>query len=155
MKALKNIINFVIVSLDDKFSKNVSYDLSTRIEMFNVDTKEMILYELINPKEILQKCGYEYLKKRERGVVKNVSQFENTTISISFDLFKEYCDFFDKSIIIYLRLPKEKTRTVPNKISYQARDEFLSSKADIELYFERKSKLNASQQIIEKLTVGL
>lgn len=151
MEGFKNIINFVIISLDDKFSKNVATILADNLDMYVVNTKDMIAYELINPKEIKRKCGYEYLKSRERGVVKNISNFENTVISTSFDIFKEYYEFFDKSIIIYLKLPVEKTRTSPNKISYESRDEFLSSKADIKLYFERKSKINACKQIIEKL----
>lgn len=151
MKLKKNIVNLLIVSLDDKFSKNVAKELSDRLDMYYVDTKEMIAYELINPKEILQKCGYEYLKSREKNVIKSISNFENTIISISFDIYKEYFDLFNKSIIIYLILPIEKTRTSPNKISYQNRDEFLKSKSNINLYFERKSKINASKQIIIKL----
>lgn len=151
MKNLKNIKNIVIISLDDRFSRNVASFLAEKLDMFVVDTKAMIAYELASPKEIIQKCGYEYLKEREKSVVKNVSRFENTIISISFDRFKEYEEYFDSSIIIYLKLPVEKTRTVPNKISYVSRDEFLHSKANIELYFERKSKINASKQIIEKL----
>lgn len=90
MEGFKNIINFVIISLDDKFSKNVATILADNLDMYVVNTKDMIAYELINPKEIKRKCGYEYLKSRERGVVKNISDFENTVISTSFDIFREY-----------------------------------------------------------------
>ena len=151
MKQIKNIINFVIVSLDDRFSKNVSIELSSKMDMYNADVKELIAYQLINPKEILQKCGYEYLKSRERDIVRGISEFENTVMSMSFNLFKEYNDIFKNSIIIYLKLPKGKTRSVLNEISYEARDEYLHRLADIELYFERKSKINATKLIIEKL----
>lgn len=151
MKGLKDIINILIVSLDDKFSKLVSETLSSQLEMFNADCRDLIIYDLVNPKEILEKCGFEYLKKRELGVIKSTSSYQNTVISISYDLYKEYSLLFSHSLIVYLRLPKEKVRGVANSISYQSRDEFLASNNDIELYFERKSKLNATKQIIEKL----
>ncbi len=151
MKGLKDIINILIVSLDDKFSKLVSETLSSQLEMFNADCRDLIIYDLVNPKEILEKCGFDYLKKRELGVIKSTSSYQDTVISISYDLYKEYSLLFSHSLIVYLRLPKEKVRGVANSISYQSRDEFLASNNDIELYFERKSKLNATKQIIEKL----
>lgn len=54
MKGLKDIINILIVSLDDKFSKLVSGTLSSQLEMFNADCRDLIIYDLVNPKEILE-----------------------------------------------------------------------------------------------------
>ena len=151
MKGLKNIINIVIVSLDDKFSKLVAETLSSQLEMFVANCKDLIIYDLINPKEVLEKCGFDYLKKRELGVIKNISEYQNTVISISFDLYREYIHLFSKSLVIFLKLPEEKVKGTTNIISYKSRDDFLLLHSDVVLTFERKSKLEATKQIIKRL----
>lgn len=143
--------NILIVSLDSKFCKDVARELANELDMFYADCKELIVYDLINPKEILEKCGFEYLKKREKSVIKNCAEYENTVISINFNLYKEYYKLFASTIIFYLELPKLKLKETTNKIAYQSRDEFLSKFCNVKLSFERKSKLNATNQIIEKL----
>lgn len=151
MKDLKTINNLVIVSLDDNFSKAVAQTLANQLDMFGCDVKELIIYDLINPEEILEKCGYEYLKKREKGVVRSSADYQNTVISVSFDLYKEYSEEFTMSLIIYLQLQKTSIRTTASKIAYQSRDEFLKDKADIVLMLDRKSKNSACKGIVEKL----
>lgn len=151
MKDLKTINNLVIVSLDDNFSKAVAQTLANQLDMFGCDVKELIIYDLINPEEILEKCGYEYLKKREKGVVRSSADYQNTVISVSFDLYKEYSEEFTMSLIIYLQLQKTSISAITSKISYQSRDEFLKDKADIVLMLDRKSKISACKGIVEKL----
>ena len=151
MKDLKTINNLVIVSLDDNFSKAVAQTLANQLDMFGCDVKELIIYDLINPEEILEKCGYEYLKKREKGVVRSSADYQNTVISVSFDLYKEYSEEFTMSLIIYLQLQKTSIRAITSKISYQSRDEFLKDKADIVLMLDRKSKISVCKGIVEKL----
>lgn len=151
MKDLKTINNLVIVSLDDNFSKAVAQTLANQLDMFGCDVKELIIYDLINPEEILEKCGYEYLKKREKGVVRSSADYQNTVISVSFDLYKEYSEEFTMSLIIYLQLQKTSIRAITSKIAYQSRDEFLKDKADIVLMLDRKSKISACKGIVEKL----
>ena len=151
MKDLKTINNLVIVSLDDNYSKAVAQTLANQLDMFGCDVKELIIYDLINPEEILEKCGYEYLKKREKGVVRSSADYQNTVISVSFDLYKEYSEEFTKSLIIYLQLQKTSIRTTTSKIAYQSRDEFLKDKADIVVSLDRKSKISACKGIVEKL----
>ncbi len=151
MKNKENILNIVIVSLDDKFNKNVSSLLADKLEMFFADTKELIEYDLINPKDVLQKCGIEYFKKREKKVVENISLYEGTIISIPFDLFKDYFYLFEKSIIIYLELPEGKISNSINHIAYQNRNEYLVKHCDIKINLEKKLKLQTVNKIIEKL----
>ena len=64
-------INILIVSLNDTFSNKVAISLADRLDMFVVDCYQMIVYDLTNPKEVLEKCGIEYFKKRERSVIKH------------------------------------------------------------------------------------
>ena len=48
MEKEKSYINIVIVSLDDKFSKNVANDLASKLDMFLADCKDLIEYDLMN-----------------------------------------------------------------------------------------------------------
>lgn len=151
MKNEKTLKNIVVVSLDEKFAKNVAKALADMLEMYFADCKELIAYDLINPEEVLQKCGLEYFKKREKGVVSNCADYENTVISVSYDLFKEYNELFNNSYVVYLELPKLKLKEPPSKIAYQSRDEFLKNNADMMLSFDRKAVLSAAKQIVCRL----
>ena len=151
MKNEKTLKNIVVVSLDEKFAKNVAKVLADMLEMYFADCKELIAYDLINPEEVLQKCGLEYFKKREKGVVSNCADYENTVISVSYDLFKEYTKLFNNSFIVYLELPKLRLKEPPSKLAYQSRDEFLKDNADMTLSFDRKVVLSAAKQIVCRL----
>lgn len=151
MNKKENLKNILIVSLDEKFAKNVANSLSDVLDMYFADCKELIIYDLINPKEVIQKCGLDYFKKREKGVISNCASYENTVIAINYDLFKEYSELFMDSLIIYLELPKLGLKETPNKLAYQSRDEFLKGNSDIMLSFNRKTILSATKQIIDRL----
>ena len=116
-----------------------------------MDCHEMIVYDLINPKEVIEKCGIEYFKKRERGVIKNCSTFLNTCISINFDLINQYVDFFDKSLIFFLKLPYEKITKVPDKIDFDNRNDILEKLSDETISIDKKSCNVAINKIIDKL----
>lgn len=139
------------MSLDEKFVKNVSSILASKLEMFVADCKDLIIYDLIDPKDVLNKCGIEYLKKREKKVLINCSEYENTVISINFDLFRDNTDVFKNSFIIYLKLPEDKITKTTNQISYDKRNEFLIENVDITINLEKKSKVQAVNNILEKL----
>ncbi len=148
----KEPINIVVVALNDKFSKGIASSLATKLDMFMVDCHEMIVYDLINPKDVLDKCGVEYFKKRERGVIRNCAEYYNTIISINYDLLKEYQELFSNSLIFYIKLPKDKINQAPNFVNYKNRDETLikiSNKNVVEL--DKRSSLKAVEKIMEKL----
>lgn len=145
-------INIVIVSLYDKFSQSVASNLATKLDMFMVDCHEMIVYDLIDPKDVLDKCGIEYFKKREKGVVKNCAEYYDTVISIKYDLLNEYHQLFENSLIVYIKLPQDKIKQVPNSISYENRDEKLKKIAKnnvVEL--EKRSTSIATEKIIKMI----
>ncbi len=151
MKNLKTIKNILIVSLDVKFTSGVASELASRLDMFYADCKDMVVYQLIDPNEILEKCGFEYLKKREQSAIKSCAEYENTVLSINFDLYKEYFDLFKYSLVIYLELPKLRLKETTNIIAYQSHEEFLTKNSNIKLSFMRKSKIIATNKIIEVL----
>lgn len=147
----KEVQNILIVSLNDNFSKRVASFLAEKLDMFSIDCHDMIVYDLINPKEVLEKCGLEYLQKRERSVVKACSSYLNTCISISFDLLFQNNQYFDKTMIFYLKLPYEKITKVPNKLDFENRTIFLEKLADYIICLEKKSCNMAINSIIDKM----
>ena len=144
-------INIVLVSLNDKLCKSAGELLAESLEMFSANCEEMIIYDLINPKEVIEKCGIEYFKKREKAVIRNCSEYENTVFSINYSLLKSYQELFDHSVIIYIQLPKEKQDKVPNEIDFDVRDTFLADVCQIIVKMEQKSSKKCVEQILEKL----
>lgn len=151
MKNKKNILNIVIVALNERFCKNVATSLANNLDMFVADCHEMIVYDLINPKDVIDKCGIEYFKKRERGVIKNCFGYSNTVLSINYELVSEYQDLLVNSLVIYLRLQKDKVTKVPNKIDYEHRDEQLINISDLTIELEHRSLAVAVKTIMGKI----
>lgn len=151
MKDLNRVENIVVISLSRGFCKGVALSLSSKLDMFNIDAKDMVTYDLINPKEVLEKCGVSYLKKRERGVIEGISGYLDCVISINFDLFKDNIDLFEKSLICYLALPLASVEGTINQLDYDFRDEFLTKNSDIIIHLDKKSKKSAVAGILDKL----
>ncbi len=148
---IQNPINIVIVSLNEKFSKNVAVTLANNLDMFVIDCHELIVYDLINPKEVVEKCGLEYLKKRERSVMKNCANYYNTAISINFDLLKENIEQFKNSLIFYLRLPEDKVSKVANSLDYENRDKTLLELSNVQIELSKCLTLQAVKKIISRI----
>lgn len=148
---MKNTINVVIVSLNDKFCKAVAISLADRLEMFNADCEEMVAYSLINPKEMIEKCGIEYFNKKQRAAVRNCSEYENTVLSISYDLYKSYQYLFENSLVVYLQLPEGKEDKVPNKIDRNERDGYLQNNSQIVAFMQQKSVKKCVNLIMQKM----
>ena len=151
MKDLNKTINIVLVSLADKFCKGVGVMLSGELDMFNADAKEMVVYDLINPKEVLEKCGLEYLKKRERGVISSVCEYQSTIITMSFDLFNDNLECFNNSLVIFLKLPLKSVETTVNQLDYKFRNDQLAKNSDLTIDLDMKSKKKAVNEILLKL----
>ncbi len=147
----KQVINIAIVSLNDKFSKSVASSLANKLDMHFADIHEMIVYDLISPEEVIEKCGVEYLKKRERATIFNCCNFNNTVLSANFDIIKEYANLFENTIIVYLRLPEEKVVQSVAKIDFNNRDNFLNKNCDIQVNLTKCLTAGAVKKICEKL----
>lgn len=91
--------NLVVVGFEYEFNKKLCIYLADKLDMFFVDVKELIEYDLVNSKEALLRCGKEYIEKEERKTVRNVSEYENTVVNIPYDLFVNNRDFFKNNNI--------------------------------------------------------
>ena len=96
--------NLVVVGFENEFNKKLCIYLADKLDMFFVDVKELIEYDLVNSKEALLRCGKEYIEKEERKTVRNVSEYENTVVNIPYDLFVNNRDFFkNNNINIFIK----------------------------------------------------
>lgn len=96
--------NLVVVGFEYEFNKKLCIYLADKLDMFFVDVKELIEYDLVNSKEALLRCGKEYIEKEERKTVRNVSEYENTVVNIPYDLFVNNRDFFkNNNINIFIK----------------------------------------------------
>ena len=148
MKKHKNII---LICLNESFCKLVASELASFLDMYVADCHDMLVYDLINPKDVLDKCGIEYFKNREKSVLAGCSDYENTVLSINYDLYYQYSSIFEDSLVVYLNLPDGKQDKVANKIDYKNRNKFLLAKADVLIELEQKSIKKAIEKIIIKL----
>ena len=148
---MKSAINIVMISLNEKFCKSVAKNIADSLEMYHADCEEMIVYNLGNPKEVLAKCGIEYYNKKIKGAVRNCSEYENTVISISYDLFKSYQYLFENSLAVFLELPEGREDKVTNKIDYKTRNEFLQQNSQIVVKMDQKSIKKCVDKVIQKL----
>lgn len=151
MEKKQNIINILLISLDDKFAKNVATKLASFLDMFVADCRELIEYDLSDSQTVLKTCGLDYFKKREKKVINNASSYENTVLTINIDLFKEYSDLFDKSLIIYLRRKQKSITKTVNKIGYENYNEFIKENADVCINLDKVSVKDSVEKILEKM----
>ena len=95
--------------------------------------------------------SFEYYKKREKGVVRNCSEYLDTVVSISYELFKTYQHFFENSLVVYLALPHGLEDKVPNEIDFETRDAYLKENSQIVVGYGQKSAKQFVELTLKKL----
>jgi shikimate kinase len=147
----REIVNILIVSLDQKFGEAVSSMLASDLDMFFVDCRKMIIYDLEDPRAVLEKCGVEYLKKRERKVLKNCGEYQNTVVNVDGGLFMNNADIFTKSCIVYLKLNQKAVKHTINSVEYENLDKFIEENSDISIFIDKKSTIKTIEKIKQRL----
>ena len=121
---IRDFNKIVIVSLCDRFSKNLGKKLSQDLGMIFCDTKELIEYELIDKKAIKKLCTKEYLDKLEKSVFAHIASFENVVVAIGYDYFVHNINILkEKSLIVFVDLPKKYVKEKSNIVEFLAYDD--------------------------------
>lgn len=121
---IRNFNKIVIVSLCDRFSKDLGKTLSQNLDMIFCDTKELIEYELIDKNAIEKLCTKEYLEKSEKSVISHIASFENVVVAINFDYLTHNIKILkDNSLIVFVDLPKKIVKEKGNVVDFIAFDE--------------------------------
>ena len=74
--------SILIVSLNKEIGNVLSSQLANVLSMHFADCKELIEYDLFDSGAILEKCGIEYLTKREKSVVRGIATYEKSVIFV-------------------------------------------------------------------------
>jgi len=101
--------NILLVGLDYDFVKNITYELANKFDMFFLDVQDLIEYRIIDKKNMQTLCGIEYYQREERGIIKEITQYENTLTNIPYSLIlnDEYYKLLKNHKIIFINLKKE------------------------------------------------
>lgn len=145
--------SILIVSLNKEIGNVLSSQLANVLSMHFADCKELIEYDLFDSGAILEKCGIEYLTKREKSVVRDIATYENSVIFVEYDIYKNNYELLNKiSPSIYLKFPKRKlAKTEPiSELDFEQRDKFLQTSCDLTIEVASAGK-SAFAKIIKEI----
>ncbi len=159
--------NIVLVSLVDDYAKRISKKLADRLDMFFVDAKGLINYDITSNIKLPKKDQENYLLKLERRTIKSISCYENTIIDAKFDILNrpENLKMLKQSgIVVYLRfsyktysnyLKREninKNLVTLNSITFEDRDSQIKNNADIVVDVNKVSSLAIIEDIMKSIS---
>ena len=128
--------SILITCISNATGKTLSQMFANDVGLHFACCKDILEYNLFDSATMLEKCGIEYLKKREREIVRAITEYENALIYVDYDTYQENEALF-KTIHpnIYLHVPKNRVSAKDglNKIAYEDRDIYLSKQADIKV----------------------
>ena len=102
------ISNIVVACLREDLKQNIVKILADKLEMYFADIDELVKYEAINPQEVIDRVGVEYLQKLTDKQVYNISTYENTIITASDDILtnsKNILTLKTSSLIVLIKIP--------------------------------------------------
>lgn len=151
--------NIVILGLNYEYNTNVGKLLSDNLGMFFLDFKEYVEYSLFSTKDILEKCGKEYLMEQEKKCVKSASEFENTVICMPYSYFfdENANKLYENAQKVYVYFSKNKLKNNTNDttpvdvIAFDDRDEQLKNECDIKVTVGNKKIDTVCNEIKMKL----
>jgi shikimate kinase len=133
--------------------------LSEKLDMFLLDLKELIAFELADRENIIEKCGLDYFLNLEKKTIQSAASFENTIIVSNYDLFtyrQNYVFFKPVSISFYLRFSKNNLKEENevdslNIMAFEARDKSLKENCNFTINLTNTNEEKAALKIIAKL----
>lgn len=102
--------NILLIGLLDETIKLIGTKIANDYELYYVDVADMLEYSLTDEKEIEKACGIEYATKLKRKVIKDISNYENTLITLPHNLFfsEDFNQYFKTyCTIVFLNFPKK------------------------------------------------
>lgn len=149
--------SILIICLDEEVGSKLSQQFADFLGLHYACCKDIIEYDLFDSGAILQKCGAEYLSKREKSVMRDIVHYEDSVIFANFDLYQNNLSMFEKlHPSIYLSLPKRKlsAKETVNSIVYENRSAFLKEKCDLTIEIGGANK-GALAKLIKEISTKL
>lgn len=140
--------NLVIVGLVKGFLKEIGEELADQLAMHYADVSDIIAYSLLDTNEMVKKCGVAYLTEQEEKVIKSIANYENSVISLDYDMYfsnNNFIHFKNTAIVVYVQiLPKE----LSNQLGIKASPKTSSLLIDLIDFQDRDTKLVNSADLI-------
>lgn len=114
--------NIALVCAADSFNKEVGGKLAEKLDFYFMDVEDYLQFNMVDPQEIIQKCGVEYLNELRTKTIAEVSAYYDTVISIGLSLAMqdEHLEHLKKRcILVYMAVGE----TVLRKLASKERDE--------------------------------
>lgn len=141
--------NITVIGLVGNFKKTVAKLLSDKLEMIFADVNDIMEFNLINTK-MIECAGQDYFDKNEAKTIKQLSEYENTVITLNFSSLNKGNNIKilkENSVIIYLKLNFDEFKVLNNLENYGAlasinektfadRDKLLDKMCDISVEVE-------------------
>lgn len=145
--------NIVLVSLLERLNKKIATKLSDSLDMYLADVEDIIEYYLLHKEsEIEEVCGADYLNKLKDKIVKEVSTYENTLITIPYSMFisKNYAEYFKKyCTVVFLQFPKNVLEDIKKKTKKE------QTKKDMDVLFLTYDEHTAMCNDVADIVVSL
>ncbi len=156
--------NIVLIGFFKEFTKQIGKKLALDFGLYYADVEEMIEYNLMNEKEIEELCGVDYLNNLKNKIIKDLSCYENTLITIpynmfitnkNYDMFKSYCTIvflnFSRDFIKE-EINKSQDKTIKNDgnvflLAYEERTKFCIDNSDISINITQSDLDNSYKKI--------
>lgn len=145
--------SILITCLDEEVGSKLSQQFADLLGLHFACCKEILEYDLFDSGAILQKCGAEYLEKREKSIMRDISSYEDSVIFINYDLYQNNMLLFeDLHPSIYLSIPKRKlsAREIVNSIGYDMHSDFLRGKCDLTIEISGLNK-NSFAKLVKEI----
>lgn len=135
--------NIILVGFVNEDLKKIGLKLSNKLNFFYLNCEEMIKYSLMDTQKMKKICGMNYLAKQENKIVKSLSDYERTIITMNYQTFKDNMDAISTNkITIYMRLTQiQLKKRIESMIKEENCDDFVTGELEIaNLVFEERDK---------------
>ncbi|MBE7075092.1 MAG: hypothetical protein E7376_03860 [Clostridiales bacterium] len=134
--------NIVLVGLNYEYVKQVALSLCRVLDMFYLDIKDLIAYNLTDEQTVISTAGVQYYENEIKKLAISTADYENSVINFTYDLFineEIFTKIKHSATFIFIDIDKK-------NLKEQNIKKDISQKLDIELIaFEEISKLIISK----------
>ena len=167
--------NIALICALDGFNKEVGGKLAGKLDFYFMDVEDYLQFNMVDPKEVVEKCGVEYLDELRAKTIAEVAAYYDTVISVNLDLAMQ--DGHLKSLqtrcfLVYLGVSEGMLKKIASKekdeakkiameaalLAYEARDLRAKQKCDVVVDASKLDVKNIIKQVEKKvgklITVG-
>ena len=78
--------NIALVCALQDFNKEVGGKLAAKLDFYFMDVEDYLRFNMVDPKDIIEKCGIDYLNELRAKTIAEVAAYYDTVISVELGL---------------------------------------------------------------------